>query len=127
VHGKFEFSSKMQTVEIYSPERDAAGKITAMKHEAIFYDPEALVEPIRIVRVLNRMGGLEEGAPYTFIECVPNLFPVKGRSTHVSPGEEATVEVPDIYGRPWAKNWEKYFEQGMKRPDNDEALFDFAK
>jgi hypothetical protein len=73
------------------------------------------------------MGGLEDGAPYTFIECVPNLFPVKGRSTHVSPGDEVTLEVPDIYGRPWAKNWEKYFEQGMKRPDADEGLFDFGK
>jgi len=126
VHGKFEFSSKMQTVEIYSPERDAAGKITAMKHESIFYDPEALVEPIRIVRVMNRMGDLDEGAPYTFIECVPNLFPVKGRSTHVSPGDVVSFDLPDIYGRPWAKNWEKYFEQGMKRPDNSEALFDFG-
>jgi hypothetical protein len=127
VHGHFEFSSKMQSVEIYSPIRDAGGKITAMKHEAILYDPEAFVEPLRIVRQLNRMGGLEDGAPYTFIECVPNLFPVKGRSTHVSPGDEVTLEVPDIYGRPWAKNWEKYFEQGMKRPDADEGLFDFGK
>ncbi len=50
VHGKFEFSSKLQTIEIYTPERDASGKITAMNHEAIFYDPEAFVEPLRIVR-----------------------------------------------------------------------------
>ena len=127
VHGKFEFSSKMQTVEIYSPVRDAAGKITAMKHESIFYDTEALAEPIRIIRTLARMGDLDDGAPYTFIECVPNLFPVKGRSTHVSPGEVVSYEVPDMYGRPWAKTWEKYFEQGMKRPNNDEALFDFDK
>jgi hypothetical protein len=127
VHGKFEFSSKMQAVEIYSPVRDAAGKITGMKHEAILYDPEAFVEPLRIVRVLNRMGGLEEGAPYTFIECVPNIYPVKGRSTPVTPGQEIQLEVPDIYGRPWAKNWEKYYEQGMKRPDNDEAMFEFGK
>jgi len=127
VHGHFEFSSKMQSIEIYSPVRDKAGKITAMKHEAILYDPEAFVEPIRIVRVLNRMGDLEEGAPYTFIECVPNIYPVKGHATPVTPGQEITWEVPDIYGRPWAKNWEKYYEQGMKRPDSDEALFDFGK
>jgi hypothetical protein len=126
VHGKFEFSSKLQTVEIYSPVRDAAGRITAMGHESIFYDPEALVEPIRIVRTLNRMGGLEEGNPYTFIECVPSIYPVKGKSTPVTPGQEIVFEAPDMYGRPWAKNWEKYFEQGMKRPDNDEALFDFG-
>ncbi len=127
VHGHFEFSSKMQSVEIYSPVRDAKGKITAMKHEAILYDPEAFVEPLRIVRVLNRMGDLEDGAPYTFIECVPNIYPVKGHATPVTPGQEITWEVPDIYGRPWAKNWEKYYEQGMKRPDADEAMFDFGK
>jgi len=125
VHGKFEFSSKMQSIEIYSPERDATGKITAMKHEAIFYDPEALVEPIRIVRSLPRMAGLDEGNPYTFIECVPNIYPIKGHAIAVTPGQEIQFEVPDIYGRPWAKNWEKYFEQGMKRPDTDEALFKF--
>ena len=76
--------------------------------------------------MLNRMGNLDDGAPYTFIECVPNIYPVKGHSTPVSPGHVVSCDVPDIYGRPWAKNWEKYFEQGMKRPDNSEALFDFG-
>ena len=49
-HGQFEFSSKMQTVEIYTPNRDANGQFVGFNHEAMFYDPEALVEPIRIVR-----------------------------------------------------------------------------
>ena len=30
-----------------------------------------------------------------------------------------------MYRRPWAKNSEKYYEQGMKRPDQDEGLFIF--
>jgi hypothetical protein len=124
-HGKFEFSSKMQTVEIYSPVRDAAGKVTGMNHEAIFYDPEALVEPIRIVRTMPRVADLDEGNPYTFIECVPNIYPVKGRGTPVTPGQTIEYEVPDIYGRPWAKNWETYLEQGMKRPEADESMFKF--
>ena len=50
VHGAFEYSNKMQTIEIYTPNRDAAGKFLGLNHEAIFYDPEALVEPVRIVR-----------------------------------------------------------------------------
>ena len=70
---------------------------------------------------------LEDGNPYTFIECVPNIYPVKGHATPVTPGQEITFEVPDMYGRPWAKNWEKYYEQGMKRPDADEGLFNFDK
>jgi hypothetical protein len=127
VHGKYEFSSKLQTVEIYTPNRDAEGKVTGMNHEAIFYDPEALVEPVRIVRNLNRMGGVEEGNPYTFIECVPTIYPVNGKATSAGPGQVIDFEVPDIYGRPWAHMWEKYFEQGMENPDKarQEELFNF--
>jgi hypothetical protein len=34
-------------------------------------------------------------------------------------------EVPDLYDRPWARLWEKYFEQGMERPKDERDLFDF--
>ncbi len=127
VHGKFEFSSKMQTVEIYSPVRDAQGKLTAINHESVFYDPEALVQPMRIVRNLNRIGGVEEGNPYAFIECVPNILPLQGKGTPVHPGEIVQYEIPDIYGRPWAAMWEKYFEKGMVDPEkkNDDDMFNF--
>jgi hypothetical protein len=127
VHGKYEFSGKLQTVEIYTAQRDPQGKITGINHEAIFYDPEALVQPVRVVRTLNRMGGVEEGNPYAFIECVPTIFPVKGKATPTSPGHAIEYEVPDIYGRPWAANWEKYFEQGMKNSDKakEEEMFNF--
>jgi hypothetical protein len=123
-HGAFEFSNKMQTIEIYTPIRDAKGHVTALNHEAIFYDPEALVEPIRIIRNYARLSGFEEGEPYTFIECIPTILPVKGHSTAVSPGNVIEYEVPDMYGRPWAQMWEKYFEQGMEKP-KDEDIFTF--
>jgi hypothetical protein len=123
-HGAFEFSSKMQTIEIYTPVRDAKGHVTALNHEAIFYDPEALVEPIRIIRNYARLSGFEDGEPYTFIECIPTILPVKGHSTAVSPGNVIEYEVPDMYGRPWAQMWEKYFEQGMEKP-KDEDIFTF--
>jgi hypothetical protein len=29
-----------------------------------------------------------------------------------------------MYGRPWAQLWEKYFENGMERP-KDEDVFSF--
>jgi general stress protein 26 len=35
--------------------------------------------------------------------------------------------MPDMYGRPWAKIWEQYFEQGMSKPDATEDLFNFDK
>lgn len=128
VHGKFEFSSKMQTIEIYSPMKDAAGKLTGLNHEAIFYDPESLVQPIRIVRQMSRLGGMDSGNPYTFIECVPNIYPVKGKATSVTPGQKIEYEVPDMYGRPWAAMWDKYWEKGMQDPDRakaEEELFNF--
>jgi len=123
-HGAFEYSNKMQSIEIYSPNRDASGKFTGLNHEAIFYDPEALVEPIRIIRNYIKTSGPEEGDPYVFIECIPTIFPVKGRSTPVSPGTTIEYRVPDMYGRPWAQMWEEYDEKGMQKP-TDKDMFTF--
>jgi hypothetical protein len=124
VHSAFEYSNKMQTVEIYTPNRDAAGKFLGFNHEAVFYDPEALVEPVRIIRNHVKTSGFEEGDPYVFIDCVQTIFPVEGRSTPVSPGTVIEYEVPDMYGRPWAHYWEKYFEQGMDKPEGED-IFSF--
>ena len=126
VHGAFEFSNKMQTIEIYSPIRDTDGKFLGLNHEAIFYDPEALVEPVRVVRNLIKEARVTDADPYVFIECVPTIFPIDGKPTPVAPGNEVTYEVPDMYGRPWAHIWEEYFEQGMHKPKTDnEDIFDF--
>jgi hypothetical protein len=124
-HHVFEHSSKLQTIEIYSPTRDEKGVFTGLQHEIILYDPEAFVEPLRIVRNLRRLSGLEEGDPNPFAECVQTIFPIKGMARPVAAGTTIEYEVPDIYGRPWAQMWEKYHEQGMSRPTNDD-LFDFS-
>jgi hypothetical protein len=68
--------------------------------------------------------GFEQGDPYVFIDCVQTIFPINGKSTPVSPGAVFQYEVPDIYGRPWAQIWEKYWEQGMEKPENDD-IFSF--
>jgi hypothetical protein len=125
-HGAFEFSSKMQTIEIYTPIRDASKQIIGLNHEAVFYDPEALVEPIRIIRNYQRTSSLDTGDPIQYIKCIPTIMPVKGHATAVAPGQVIEYEVPDMYGRPWAKMWEKYFEQGMQKPKEDD-IFDFSK
>jgi hypothetical protein len=125
-HGAFEFSSKMQSIEIYTPIRNASGEVTALNHEAIFYDPEAFVDPIRIVRNYKRLSGFEQGDPLVYIRCIPTIYPVKGRATPVTPGQVIEYEVPDMYGRPWAQMWEKYFEQGMERPA-EEDIFSFGE
>jgi hypothetical protein len=125
VHGNPEFSSKLQTIEIYTPKRDAAGTFLGIDHEGIFYDPEALVEPIRMTRTLTRISGFEAGDPYTFIECVPTIYPLDGRATPVAPGTVIPYKVPDMFGRPWARIWEEYHEKGMKRPEVKEDIFGF--
>ena len=123
-HGNPEFSSKLQTIEIYTPNRDAAGKVIGLNHEGIFYDPDALAEPVRMVRNLQRLSGLEVGDPFTFIECLPQIYPVDGRATPASPGDVLEYEVPDMYGRPWGQIWEKYHESGMEKPEGDD-IFSF--
>jgi hypothetical protein len=64
-----------------------------------------------------------EDDPY--IECVQTIFPEEGWATPKSPDDVIEYEVPDIYGRPWAHIWEKYFEQGMEKPEDDEDIFSF--
>jgi hypothetical protein len=123
-HSEFEFSNKMQTVEIYSPNRDADGKFLGLNHEAVFYDAEALVEPVRIVRNFTKISDFDQGDPRPFIECIQTLFPVDGRAKPVTPDTDIEFTVPDMYGRPWAKVWERYFEQGMSRPEEDD-IFNF--
>ena len=127
-HSAFEFSSKMQTVEIYTPNRDASGKFLGLNHESVFYDEEALVEPIRIVRNLDKINNFTDAneTPLAFIECTQNIYNIEGINTPLSPGEVIEYELPDMYGRPWDAIWQKYFEQGMTKPKaNTDDLFNF--
>jgi hypothetical protein len=71
-----------------------------------------------------RLSGFEQGDPQPFIECVQTIFPIKGASTPVTPGTAIELEVPDMYGRPWARIWEEYWEEGLERPQ-EEDVFSF--
>lgn len=124
-HNAFEHSSQMQTVEIYTPTKDADGNVTGVHHEAIFYDPEALVEPVRMDRDLVRNAGMLDSDPYMFVECLQTIFPIDGIATPLAPNTEYDASATDWYGRPWAQVWEKYFEEGMTRPEAEDALFGF--
>ena len=123
-HGSFEFSNKLQTIEIYTPNRDANGKFLGLRHESIFYDPEALVQPIRIVRNFVKKSDFDEGTPAVFVECLQTIYPIKGRATPVAPPNTIEYDVLDMYARPWAQLWERYFEKGMQRPEQKD-IFNF--
>lgn len=115
-HGGFEYSNNLQSIEIYTPRRGAGGMLLGVKHEVILYDDEAFVEPLRIVHLLDRQRGLDEGEPFPIFECIPQSFPIDGQTTPVVPGQAIEYVVPDIFGRPWAQIWERYHEEGMQRP-----------
>jgi hypothetical protein len=125
-HGGAEYSYQLQSIEILTPRRDAGGRLVGLHHEAVLYDPEAFVDPVRIVQSWDRKGSLGEADPFVIIECVPHIFPVQGVATPKSPGDRFEYEVPDTYGRPWAQIWERYHERGMQRPEQED-LFSFPR
>jgi hypothetical protein len=124
-HGIHEFSNRLQTIEIYTPRHDADGTLIGLKHEIVLYDDAAFVEPVRVVQWLDRVGDFLDGAPVPNDVCVPSIFPIDGIATPVSPDQTIEYVVPDVYGRPWAKIWEQYHEDGMSRPPEDD-IFDFG-
>jgi hypothetical protein len=123
-HGGHEFSSRLQSIEIYTAREDDDGRLIGLKHEVILYDDEAFVEPVRIVHYLDRLGDANELDPFPIIECIPQSFPIEGHTTPVTPGASVEYVVPDIFGRPWAQIWERYHEDGMERPA-EPVLFGF--
>jgi hypothetical protein len=124
-HGIHEFSNRLQSIEIYTPRTDEAGNLVGLKHEIVLYDDEAFVEPVRVVQWLDRVGDFLDGPLVPNDACVATIFPIEGLATPASPGQTIEYVVPDIYGRPWAKIWEQFHEDGMSRPP-EEDIFDFG-
>ena len=108
----------MQAIEIYTPRKNERGEhVKASMHEAVLYDPEALVEPVRIVHALEEGGAAERREPVrnTSSACSTTIRST-GCTTPIPPGTTIEYTVPDIYGRPWARIWERYHEDGMEHP-----------
>jgi hypothetical protein len=116
-HAMFETSDKLETVETWKPARDASGAFIGLDHETTFYDPDAFVQPLRASFRFQRAAGKEDpNRRYTYIECLSNIQNVDGRPTQLGPTDPRFV---DYYGRPWAKNWEKYFEADWDKPQEE--------
>jgi hypothetical protein len=112
-HSMFEYSGKLQIVEVFRPSAD--GKVITV--EATFYDPEAFTRPLHIVtpwELVNRLDDPE--ARFTVVECRVQSTIVNGpdgRPTQLTFVDDGYI---DYFGRPWAQNWEKHFEQGWEKP-----------
>ena len=124
-HSAFEFSNKLQSIEIYTPRRSDDGSFEGLRHESVFYDEEAFVEPLRIVRDFYRLGDFDEAEPIPYVECIQQIFPVDGRAQMVAPGAILEYEVPNMYERPWDHIWRNYFEDGMQPPEDQADMFSF--
>jgi hypothetical protein len=123
-HSSWEYSSKLQTIEIWTPRKARDGALIGLEQETVFYDQEALVEPVRSIRFFPRLGDFNDVAPNTLSWCNQTTFPVNGRGTTMAPGTVIQYRVEDLFGRPWAAIWEEYFEKGMQRPKEKE-IFNF--
>ena len=93
VHGAFEFSSKMQTIEIYSPLRDAQGKLIGLMHEAVFYDPGGAggAHPHQCATCGARAGFDDRQSPRFIAAVHPDHLSDKGHATPVTPGPRHRV------------------------------------
>ena len=113
-HSMFEFSSSMEIIERFTPSAD--GKVITV--DATFYDPEAFTRPLHTVTPwLFDSGPNDPEARHTFVECRVQSTIINGpdgRPTQLTFQDDGYV---DYFGRPWAQNWEKHFEQGWERPD----------
>ena len=119
-HALPEFSNQLEAIEIYT--RDAQRNIHL---EITLYDPEAFTAPLRLDALYTYLDGPASDRRYQWKECQQALWDVNGRLQPVAPGTVIQYRIPDWYDRPWARVWEEYFEEGMKRPEANEDIFDF--
>jgi hypothetical protein len=119
-HTLFEFSNAMETVETFKPIYDAHHRFIGLDHEAVWYDPESLVQPVILHdRYLRWANAGDPNARFTYIECLSNIKDVNGRPEQLSPGDPDYI---DYYGRPWAQDWEEWFEKGWKDKPDDSGV-----
>ena len=121
-HTAFESSPQMESVETFKPAYDAKHKFIGIDHETIWYDPLALVQPVRLTeRYLRIAPPNDPKARFTFIECLSNIRNVEGKPRQLPQTDPNFV---DYYGRPWAKNWETWLEKGWDRPESSDVPSD---
>jgi hypothetical protein len=124
-HTMFEFSPAFEAVETFRPVYGARHRFMGLDYEAVWYDPQAFAQPLRVRdRYLRRAPAGDPDARFTFIECLSNLKDVDGRPKQLTADDPGYV---DYYGRPWAQDWEKWFEQGWDKPGPEKVPEDVMK
>ena len=87
-HTLFEFSNNMEAVETFKPMYDAEHHFIGLDHEVVWYDPDSLVQPVRLRdRFLRRAVAGDPNARFSFIECLSNIKNVNGRPVQLTKGD----------------------------------------
>ena len=126
-HSQFEFSSKMQSIEIYTPIRED-GKFIGLNHETILYDEEALAEPVRIVRNLHKINEFTDadaGAVPLHRVRADDLLGQRRQHAADAGQRRSSTRCPTCTAARGPRSGSSYFEQGMSKPEEDGDLFNF--
>lgn len=118
-HSSWEWSDRLEVIEILTPAKDASGRFLGLDWEAVMYDQEALAQPVRILWHRNYQQSWAQADRLTWNECLRPLYPIDGFATQAAPGQVIEYRVPDLLDRPWAKIWEEYFEKHMQVPKQE--------
>ena len=112
-HSMMEYSHALEVIEVIRTAPDGDGLII----EATFYDSEAFTQPLHTLTPFSRFAAADDPeARYTFVECRAEGTIVNGpdgRPTQLTFSQDGYI---NLFGRPWAQNWEEYFEQGWEKP-----------
>ncbi len=114
-HSMIEYSGKFEVVETFKPAYDADHKFIGLDEEAILYDQDAFVQPLKVsFRYIRRSTPDNTDQRYTYIECKGNLRNLNGRAVQLTKTDPRFV---DYYGRPWAQLWNDHYEKDWVKPE----------
>ncbi|HEY5623918.1 MAG TPA: hypothetical protein VIV14_09155, partial [Gammaproteobacteria bacterium] len=114
-HSMFEFSNSLEIIEVIRPAADGGLVV-----EATFYDSQAFRQPLHTVTPWARIARADDAERrYTFIECRTMSQIYNGPDGRPTQRIFLEDDYIDYFGRPWAINWERHFEQGWNRPEID--------
>ncbi len=92
-HSAFEWSGKLETVETFKPYYDKDHKFIGIDHEAIWYDPEAQLQPVKLTERYLRVALPSEPPRPLHLHRVPVQHPQRQR-----PPAAADQGQPDVRG-----------------------------
>jgi hypothetical protein len=111
-HAAFEHSNQMQTIEIYTPNRDEDGDVPRPQSRGDSLRPGSAVEPVRIIMQYRQAQRIRRGRPAALHRVRADDLSARGdvHAGHARPRHR--VRGARHVRAPWAHIWEQYWEAG---------------